>query len=232
MARAKISGTIVSNGDSAFYKWFGVDCTCPNDIQKAINEAKGEEIIFEVSSGGGDVFAGNEIAYLIQNYQGNTIAEISGVCCSAATYIPCATNESKIYPSAMFMIHNVSSSASGDYNVMDHQSNVLQTANKSVSNLYRLKTGLSESEILDLMNKETWMCAQDAVDKGFVDSIIGDNGTLLNASNQFCTILTEEMKNKARNSINHPETNEISDRDFLIQKENLKLLKMKGEYIL
>ena len=132
-----------------------------------------------------------------------------------------------------YMIHNVSCGAYGDYNEMDKTSEILQNANRSISNIYRLKTGMSEEELLGLMNEETWMDATRARDLGFVDEIIGDNGTLarrpLTLTNSFAKILDEEVKEKIRNTVKNPLQDAKTDADFLIQRNQLNLLRLKGE---
>ena len=57
------------------------------------------------------------------------------------------------------MIHNVTSGGVGDYHDMDKISEILKTANESLANAYEGKTGISRDEILDMMDKETWLTA-------------------------------------------------------------------------
>lgn len=233
MADIDVKGTIVDDEDAWIYDYFGIENTSPQKVKKILDEAHGEDITVLVNSGGGDVFAGNEIYYLIANYRGNTVVDIAGFAASAATIICCAGNRVRANPGMQYMIHNVSCGAYGDYNEMDKTSEILQNANRSISNIYRLKTGLSESELLKLMNEETWMDATRARDLGFVDEIIGDNGTLarkpIALTNSFAKILDEEVKEKIRNTVKKPLQGEKTDADFLIQKNRLTLLKLKGE---
>ena len=84
--------------------------------------------------------------------------------------VACACT-SEIVPTGMLMIHNVSSYAAGDYNDMAHESGVLLKASKAVATAYRLKTGMSEDELIGLMDKETWLTADEAVEKGFIDKV-------------------------------------------------------------
>lgn len=227
----KIKGTIVKNEDKWIYDWCGIEATAPNDVEKQMNEDSGKEIIIEVNSGGGDVFAGNEIYYMIQSQKKKTVCYITGFAGSAATIICCAADHVAAVPGAHYMIHNVSTTNKGDYNSMDKVSEILKTANKTISNVYRLKTGLNEEELLDLMNKETWMDATKAMELKFIDSIIGDNGILTKGTftinNSFTTILSNEVKEKIRTEIRNP--NQKNYTDFFMQKEKLNLLKMKGE---
>lgn len=233
MTDIDVNGTIVSSDDAWIYDYFGIENTSPNRIRKALEEAKGEDVTFRVNSGGGDVFAGNEIYYLIANYKGRTTVDITGFAASAATIICCAGQRVRATPGMQYMIHNVSCSAYGDYNEMDHTSEILQNANRSISNIYRLKTGMSEEDLLELMNNETWMDATRARDLGFVDEIIGDNGLFnsrpLTIHNGVAKILSDEVKNKIRASVKNPELSDMTDEDLLMQRNKLNLLRMRGE---
>ena len=231
MADIEVKGTIVTNDDAWIYDYFDIENTCPAQIKKALEEAKGESVTVQVNSGGGDVFAGTEIYYLISTYKGKKVVDITGFAASAATIICCAGDIVRATPGAQYMIHNVSCSAYGDYNEMDHTSEILQNANKAISNIYRVKTGMSEAELLELMNKETWMDATKAKELKFVDEIIGDNGLLasgpLTIHNSVAKILSDEVKNKIRNSVRNPD--EKTSQGFMMQKNKLQLLRLKGE---
>lgn len=224
MARVKVKGTIVPNDDKWIYDWFGIEAVCPRDIERAIAEAKGEMLSVEVNSGGGDVFAGNEIYYLLAQYPGETVADITGFAGSAATIICCGADRVRAVPGALYMIHNVSGSAQGDHRAMTKKADVLKTANQSISNIYRMKTGMEDAELLALMEKESWMDAREAREKGFIDEIIGDTGRIYNAC--YATVLSPEVLDKIRNTVTHQDE---TDPDFFMQRNKLELLKLKGE---
>jgi hypothetical protein len=80
--------------------------------------------------------------------------------------------KSLISPVAQIMIHNCSTSADGDYRDMDSASQMLQSINQGIRNAYKAKTGLSDDQLKELMDKTTWMSAQDAVKYGFVDGVM------------------------------------------------------------
>ena len=100
MPKVEIKGTIVPNEDKWIYEWFGIDAVCPRDVQKVIAEANGEPLSIEVNSGGGDMFSGNEIYYLLNQYPGETTADIVGFAGSAATIICCGANRVRAVPGA------------------------------------------------------------------------------------------------------------------------------------
>lgn len=170
MAKVSIKGTIVSDDDKWIYDWFGIRATCPADIHGAIEEAAGEELEIEINSGGGDVLAGNEIYTALRTYKGRVSISIVGIAASAASYIA-AARRCTITPVGLYMIHNASGSARGDYHAMDQESEVLQTVNRAITAAYMEKTGMEQKELLKLMDQETWLTAEQAVEYGFVDSI-------------------------------------------------------------
>lgn len=171
MAKVRIMGTIVDDDDKWIYDWFGIRATCPEDIHRAVEQAAGEELTVEVNSGGGDVVAGNEIYTALRMYRGKVNIIITGMAASAASYIA-AARKCSITPVGLYMIHNASGGARGDYHAMDKESEILQTINKAITAAYMEKTSMSQEELLGLMDKETWLTAEQAVEYGFVDSII------------------------------------------------------------
>lgn len=220
--RIDIKGTIVPNDDAWIYDWLGMDNTCPNKVLNVINSANGEQLDVYIDSGGGDVFAGSDIYSLLRDYKGVVKIHVIGLAASAASVIACA-GESDISPTAMIMIHNVSAHASGDYHDMDKTSDTLQRANKAIASAYVAKTGMSEEEALELMDKETWLTAKDAVDKGLIDSMAENRNLRLTAA--VSNVLPQEVIQKIKNTIKCPITNK-SKTDFLYAK--LNLLKIKG----
>lgn len=222
----EINGTIISDDEQWIYDWYDVPACSPKKVKDALVEANGEAVTVLVNSGGGDLWAGNEISYALGTYAGTVTVDITGIAASAATVVCCGGDKVRMSAGAQYMIHNVSSYAAGDYNDMDHMSDVLKNANKATSNVYRQKTGLSTNELLKLMNAETWMDADKAVEYGFVDEIIGateqaktnpDSFTLQNAAPK-CVIITEEQKAEA-----------ISAREAGLASEQEKLQKMRNQ---
>lgn len=164
-----IKGPIITNDDKWIYDWFGVASCCPADIHSQLDDvADDESVQVVINSSGGDIFAASEIYDMLAEKSKATIKVIFAA--SAASYIACACT-SEIVPTGMLMIHNVSSYAAGDYNDMAHESGVLLKASKAVATAYRLKTGMTEDELIGLMDNETWLTADEAVEKGFVDKI-------------------------------------------------------------
>lgn len=232
MKKISVKGAIISSSDQWIYDWFGIEATSPKAISDAIAEANGDELEVEINSGGGDVFAGSEIYTSLKSYSGNVTIKIVGLAASAASVIAMAGNKVLMSPTGQMMIHNVSTMTSGDYRDMRHTSEVLKNANTTIANAYRLKTGMSEEDLLEMMNKETWLTPQQALENKFIDEIMFNDGNVnLVASTATTNLLPIEVIEKMRNT--KMQSNPLSNKDvdfFYVQKAKtkLKLLKLGG----
>lgn len=189
-----VRGDIVGNDDKWIYDWLDWDAVCPSDIRNALEtKPQGEKLTVLVNSGGGSVMAGQEI-YSMLHGRDDVEIKIQSLAGSAASVVAMA-NKSEISPVAMIMIHNVSTyGASGDYHDMMKKAEILKQMNAALASSYAEKTGKTEEEILKLMDRETWLTANQALEMGFVDAITADTPVY---TNSICGMrLTDEIRKK------------------------------------
>lgn len=223
--KINVKGSIVPDGDKWIYDWFGIDAICPKDVSGALEKANGQPVDVEINSGGGDIFAGSEIYTALRGYPGGVNIRIVGLAASAASVIAMA-GKSEMSPTAMMMVHNVSSYAEGDYHSMDHQSDVLKRANLTIAAAYVGKTGMSEKDALSMMDKETWLTAQQAVDKKLVDKVMFETPQLAAAYGS--PMLPQSVIDKIRNTVKNPS----EEADVFIRKKaraEFELLNLGGK---
>lgn len=218
-----IKGVIVSNDDKPVYDWIGWEATCPADVSTALDKANGMPVDVEINSDGGDIFAASEIYSMLRGYAPGVQIKIVGVAASAASVIAMA-GPSEMSPTAMMMVHNVSSYAEGDYHDMDKESEILQTANKTIAAAYVAKSGMTEREILEMMDKETWLTAQQAVDMGLVDKVMFAETPQLAAA--FGNMLPRSVIEKIKNQLINPQAAK-QQADFLMAKLNFLRVKVR-----
>lgn len=219
--KINVKGVIVPNNDKAAYDYFGIEATSPKDVTDALEKANGMPVDVEINSGGGEISAGSEIYTALRAYSPGANIKIVGRAHSAASVVAMA-GYSEMSPTAMMMVHNVSGGADGDYHTMDKTSEILQTANKTIAAAYVGKTGMPEADALAMMDKETWMTAQQAVDKGLVDKVMFSDSPQLAASYN-SGLLPRSVIDKIRNQVKNPQAEKQAD--FLQAK--LNLLKVK-----
>ena len=173
MARVDIRGVIIPNDYKWFYDYFEEDSTCPRDVQRTIDALKPGEILdVFVNSPGGVISAGSEIYTMLRALPADAVKiHIMGEACSAASVISMA-GWSEMAPTALMMVHCVSSYQDGNHADMEHMAEVLRTADQALSTAYTAKTGMTEAEALEMMEHETWLTAQQAKDRGLVDAIM------------------------------------------------------------
>lgn len=211
-----VNGDIISNDDKWIYDWLEWDSTCPNDIKNALaTKSENEKLTVLVNSGGGSVMAGQEI-YSLLSGRSDVEIKVQSLAGSAASVIAMA-NHCEISPVAMIMIHNVSmSGASGDYHDMQKNAEILRQMNAALAGAYTAKTGRPQEEILKLMDRETWLTANQALEMGFVDGISSEEARqnyFLNNINGMR--LTDEIRQKVLNEKAQAEQNEKMKNDIL-----------------
>lgn len=151
---------------------------------------------------------------------------MSGLAASAASVIAMAGDKVKIAPTAEMMIHTSSMLAHGDHRDMSKASDILKNTDKTIANAYRLKTGMSESELLKLMEEETWLTPQEALRKGLVDEIMFDEEIKLSASVGVENMIPQKVIEGIRNGKLNPKmTSTPVSIDKNVLKEALKEFK-------
>ena len=166
-----VKGPVISSDSKWIYDWLGWNSCCPADIEKGLEEAGGEEVVLEISSYGGIVVSGFEIYKLLKEYKGKVTAHVISAM-SAATVIACGADEVLMSDAALFMIHNTSTRADGDYRDMEMAAESLREFNQGIIDVYVKKTGLSEEKLQELMDRDTYMSSKKAIELGFADGYI------------------------------------------------------------
>lgn len=116
--------------------------------------------------------AAAQIYNMLTQYKGNVTVKIDGIAASAASVIAMAGNTVLMSPVSMMMIHNPATFAFGDHAEMQKAIDMLAEVKESIINAYVIKTGLTRAKLSHLMDAETWMDANKAVELGFADDII------------------------------------------------------------
>lgn len=207
MAKLKIDirGDIIPSDYKWYYDWLGIESTCTRDVTKVLNSMMPEdEVDVYINSPGGVIDVGSDIYTLLREkaeaYPVNIY--ITGQACSAASIIACASH-CAMSPTALMMVHCVSSGIRGNHNDMEHMAEVLRTADRALCTAYTAKTGMTEEEALEMMEQETWLTAKQAKERGLVDEILfenkeDDNLPLVASIGGLFTLPTEEQMAKAR----------------------------------
>ena len=158
------------DGVIAEESWFDDDVT-PKLFREQLNAGTGDIVIY-VNSPGGDCVAASQIYTMLIEYKGNVTVKIDGIAASAASVIAMAGTDVLMAPTSLLMIHNPLTVAIGDTEEMQKAIAMLDEVKESIITAYELKTGMSRAKLAHLMDAETWMNAQKAIELGFADGIL------------------------------------------------------------
>lgn len=161
------------NGTIAEESWFDDDVT-PQLFKEELNAGNGDITVW-INSPGGDCVAAAQIYNMLSNYAGKVTVKIDGIAASAASVIAMAGDAVLVSPVSMMMIHNPATIAWGDSAEMQKAIAMLDEVKESIINAYEIKTGLDRKKLSKLMDAETWMDANSAVEYGFADEIMRRN---------------------------------------------------------
>ena len=126
-----------------------------------------------INSMGGSVYTGIAIYNLISRHKGPVTITVAGMAASAATIITSAKNAKVVMPrGSMMLVHPVRMSTDAlTPREMKEAAENLEKVRLSVRDIYSEKTGLDEKTLDKLMNAESFLTAEEAVELGFADEI-------------------------------------------------------------
>ncbi len=176
-----ITGTI----GEEFDWWTGQRGTTSDMVKDFLDRHKDQEVNIAVSSPGGYLYEGIAMAELIAAH-GKCNMVVVGMTASSATVLCMKAKSVKIARGSLMLIHNSSQYILGQglsnkrkldafiENLKKTRVN-LDTFDKAIADFYSYRNGKTIEENMEMMDKEKWMTAQEAVDFGIVDGILDDD---------------------------------------------------------
>ena len=147
--------------------FWGTDAEYFEAKLKELGEVK--NIDLRLNCPGGNVFDGITIFNILKNHPAEITVYIDGLAASMGSYIAMVGDLIVMPENAIMMIHNPSTGAGGEEKDLQKAIESLKAAKKSMINVYMAKTAKTEQEISDIMDAETWLTGQEAVNLGFAD---------------------------------------------------------------
>lgn len=164
------SATLYIYGDITSIKWFEND-VCVYDLAKEIGELNGKALTVRINSYGGEVAEGLAIYNLLKSYPGEVTTICDGFACSAASVVFMAGAKRIMPRSSLLMIHNAWTWASGDADDLRKAADDLEKITQPSVEIYTSVSNLDADEIKSMMDAETWIDADEALDFGFATEI-------------------------------------------------------------
>ena len=179
-----------SSGNEADLYIFGDITTWPWDekdrdaygIVKELQALEADKLNVHINSYGGDVSEGLAIYNVLKNSQTKITTYCDGFACSAASVIFMAGAERIMNSASLLMIHNAWSWASGDANDFRKQADDLDKITQASINAYMSRVWITEEELKEKMNAESWLTAEEALADGFATKILEEENKGVNQS--------------------------------------------------
>ena len=160
-------------GDIEDYKWIESDVTS-FDFAKELQEIETPNLNVRINSYGGSVASGLAIYNLIKLCGKNVATIVDGFACSAASVIFMAGTKRVMPSTSLLMIHNAWSWGSGNANDFRKMADDLDKITQPSIEAYKSVSTISEDEIKQLMDDETWITAEKALEYGFATDVESD----------------------------------------------------------
>lgn len=141
-----------------------------------------DTINVNINSYGGSVSEGLAIYNALKRHDAKVVTRCDGVACSIASVIFMAGDERVMNAASLLMIHNAWGYVSGDASKLRKQANDLETVTQASKSAYMSRVSVSEEELSEMMDAETWILPQDAVEMGFATSIAEETAANVNQS--------------------------------------------------
>lgn len=178
-------------------KWYledvgDFDYISPQTFRQDLEAARfAKEVVIKINSCGGDLYTGLAIHNELKQLEAHKTVIVEGIAASAASVIAMAGDEVQMYPGSMLMIHGVAGFMMDWFTLEDLKKAVksFDAAEKAIANIYADRTGKDTATLRGMMTRETWMVGQEAVDLGFADAVLEEEGPKLAASADRKTLL-------------------------------------------
>lgn len=166
-AELYIYGDIASDG----YKWNESDISA-NDIVTRLKGLTAKTIDVYINSYGGEVAEGLAIYNVLKRHSAKITTYVDGFACSIASVIAMAGDVRKMYDNSLLMIHNAWTTACGNAEQLTKAAKDLETINEATKKAYLDVVNISETELKALLDAESWITAEKAVEMGFATEVV------------------------------------------------------------
>ncbi|UXS00826.1 head maturation protease, ClpP-related [Agrobacterium tumefaciens] len=169
---AAVDGSdVITVLDVIGYDWWTGEGVTSKRISGALRQIGDKPVTVLINSPGGDFFEGVTIYNLLRAHPAKVTVQILGIAASAASVIAMAGDEVQIAKLGFVMVHNTQWVAAGDRHVMYETGDIMKVFDETCAEMYADRTGQEISDIQKMLDAETWLGGQGAVDKGFADKV-------------------------------------------------------------
>lgn len=162
-------------GDITSWEWYENDVssyTLSKELQAIDKDI--EIINVHINSYGGEVAEGLAIHNLLKNHKAKVRTYCDGFACSIASVIFMAGDERIMNNASLLMAHNAWMFTAGNAQQLRKDADDLDKITQASINAYMSRVNITEDMLKELLDKETWILPDEALEMGFATSIVGE----------------------------------------------------------
>lgn len=142
------------------------------DLVRELAEITTDEILVRINSVGGDIFDGVAILNGLRGHDAKVTVQVDGLAASAASVIAMGGDVIVMNANSQMMLHNAHTFAAGDADDLQRMANMLERQNANIADIYASRAGGDVADWRSIMDDETWLTAEEAVEAGLADRVI------------------------------------------------------------
>ena len=154
------------------YDWWTGEGVTAKRVAAALRQIGANPVTVQINSPGGDFFEGVTIYNMLRAHPAKVTVQILGIAASAASVIAMAADEIQVAKLGFIMIHNTQWVAAGDRHAMTETAEIMSVFDRAATEMYSERTGVEADKIASMLDAETWLAGQGAVDQGFADRVV------------------------------------------------------------
>ena len=187
-------------GDITSWEWFESDVSSYT-LSKELEALDVDTINVYINSYGGEVAEGLAIYNALKRHKAKIKTFCDGFACSVASVIFMAGDERIMSNVSLLMIHNAWTDIAGNAEQLRKQADDLETITQASINAYMGGVNITEDELKQMLDDETWISPQDALSMGFATSVINDTSNKASQNSKktlMLTVLCQQAEDRVR----------------------------------
>jgi len=227
------TGEVYIYGFITSYKWDDTDVTAA-DFNKELRELGDIKTLnIYINSYGGELFQGQAIYSVLERHNAHKNVYIDGIAASMASLIAMAGDTIYMPENAMMMVHNPISWCAGNANDMRKEAAVLDKVREAMIPAYLNKAGekLTEEKLIELLDDETWLTAQECLEYGLCDEVLAEKQIAASISPEVLGVyknVPENVKKLLLNPVDSQKEAEMKERVAMLKESRFNLERTKN----
>lgn len=144
-------------------------------VMAALRAIGARDVVVNINSPGGNFFEGLAIYNALREHPHKVTVNVLGIAASAASLVAMAGDEIMVAKAGFLMIHNAELIDNGNRNDKREIADKLEQFDTAMAGLYADRSGMDRAEIAAMMDAETFLSGEEAVNRGFATGLLSND---------------------------------------------------------